>query len=72
MSLTLIIVNWNGGAMLRACLASIAATAGPLAVQVIVVDNASRDGSREAAAREFPQFTVLNSGANLGLLTMKG
>lgn len=66
MDLTIIIVNWNGADLLRDCLASIAATQGQLQLQVIVVDNASRDGSREAAAREFPQFTVLNSGANLG------
>lgn len=66
MDLTIIIVNWNGGDMLRNCLSSIAAAQDQLQLQVIVVDNASRDGSREAAARDFPQFTVLNSGANLG------
>ena len=66
MDLTIIIVNWNGGDLLRDCLASIAATQGDLQLQVLVVDNASRDGSRERAERDFPQFTVIHSGANLG------
>ena len=66
MDLTIIIVNWNGGQLLSDCLASIAATRAGLQLQVIVVDNASRDGSREQAEREFPLFTVLNSGVNLG------
>jgi GT2 family glycosyltransferase len=33
---------------------------------VIVVDNDSADGSRDAAAVAFPEFRVINSGANLG------
>jgi hypothetical protein len=66
MDLTIIIVNWNGGELLRDCLASIAAHREGLDAQVIVVDNNSSDGSREMAEREFPQFTVINSGSNLG------
>lgn len=66
MDLTIIIVNWNGGEMLTDCLASIAKTQGNLKLQVIVVDNASRDGSREAAQKQFPQFHTFNSGSNLG------
>jgi GT2 family glycosyltransferase len=66
MDLTIIIVNWNGGDMIRQCLSSVATAQEHLQIQVIVVDNASRDGSREMVAREFPQFEVINSGANLG------
>jgi GT2 family glycosyltransferase len=66
MDLTIIIVNWNGGDLLHDCLASIDRARAKLQVQVIVVDNASRDGSRERAQREFPQFEVINSGANIG------
>lgn len=66
MDLTIIIVNWNCGQLLLDCLASISANSGGLRLQVIVVDNASRDGSCERAQQEFPQFTVVNSGANLG------
>lgn len=66
MDLTIVIVNWNGGDLLRNCLASVVPARKHLRVQVIVVDNASRDGSREMAEREFPDVQVVNSGANLG------
>ncbi|WP_348649435.1 glycosyltransferase family 2 protein [Methylobacterium aquaticum] len=50
-TLDVVIVNWNGGALLRACLASLAAAeaqlGGALSLRVVVVDNASRDGSLE-------------------------
>lgn len=51
--------------MLR-CLWSIRESRTSLPVKVIVVDNNSADGSRERAAAEFPEFQVLNTGANLG------
>ncbi|AWN50516.1 glycosyltransferase family 2 protein [Methylobacterium sp. 17Sr1-1] len=48
-ALDVVIVNWNGGALLRACLASLAAAedhlGDALPLRVVVVDNASRDGS---------------------------
>lgn len=66
MDLSIIIVNWNGGDELRECLASIRQHSDPRQVQVIVMDNNSSDGSREAVAREFPEMRVVNTGANLG------
>lgn len=66
MSLTIVIVNWNGGELLLRCLRSIRASRQSFPVKVIVVDNDSRDGSREAAQREFPEFNIFNSGSNLG------
>ncbi|MGA4578903.1 glycosyltransferase family 2 protein [Limisphaera sp. VF-2] len=65
-SLTIVIVNWNGGEKLLRCLRSIRNSRTTFPVKVIVVDNDSRDGSRERAAAEFPEFQVLNTGANLG------
>ncbi|MCB4804504.1 GT2 family glycosyltransferase [Methylobacterium brachiatum] len=47
-ALDVVIVNWNGGALLRACLASLASVREAASVQVIVVDNASQDGSADA------------------------
>lgn len=46
-TLAIVIVNWNAGLQLRACLASIAAAArsGFVLGDVVVVDNASADGS---------------------------
>jgi hypothetical protein len=66
LDLTIIIVNWNAGDMLRNCLASISNAPKSRKVDVIVIDNASADGSRDMASREFPEFQVINSGANLG------
>jgi GT2 family glycosyltransferase len=64
-----IIVNYNGRELLRRCLERIVhrvrVPAG-CTLDVLVVDNASTDGSREAIATEFPQVTVTNTGANLG------
>jgi N-acetylglucosaminyl-diphospho-decaprenol L-rhamnosyltransferase len=66
MDLTIIIVNWNTRELLQNCLRSIHAAAGTLQIQTIVVDNNSSDGSREMVTTCFPEFTMLNSGANLG------
>jgi len=64
--LTVVIVNWNGGEQLLRCLHSIRASRTTFPVKVIVVDNDSRDGSWQQAAADFPEFLVLNAGANLG------
>jgi GT2 family glycosyltransferase len=64
--LTIIIVNWNGGDMLLRCLESIRKARAWFGVKVIVVDNNSKDGSRECAAQRFPEYDVFNSGSNLG------
>ncbi len=54
-ALDVVIVNWNGGALLRACLASLAAAEAGLGdalpLRVVVVDNASTDGSLEDLPR---------------------
>lgn len=46
-SLHIVIVSWNAGALLRECMASIAPAAEAMdgEVQVVIVDNASTDGS---------------------------
>ena len=66
MDLTIIIVNWNGGELLRRCLESIRCHADPRHMRVMVVDNNSKDGSRQMAQTGFPEAHVLNSGGNLG------
>jgi GT2 family glycosyltransferase len=64
--LSVIIVNWNTRDLLRACLASLRTSlaASPLAAEVIVVDNASADGSAAMAAAEFPEVQLLANGEN--------
>lgn len=65
--LSFVVVNWNARAFLRGCLQSIPAAAGPLEHEVIVVDNASSDGSADLVARDFPRVELIRSEANLGL-----
>ncbi|HKR60678.1 MAG TPA: glycosyltransferase family 2 protein [Pyrinomonadaceae bacterium] len=45
--LAIVIVNWNGGDFLRSCLDSVVHFPPTIPFEVIVVDNASTDGSRE-------------------------
>lgn len=62
---SIIIVNWNTRELLRDCLASIAAqTVAPH--EVIVVDNASRDGSAAMVQAEFPQVRLIANRDNRG------
>ena len=66
MHTSVIIVNYNGGHALSACLGSLYADPGCDEVEVILVDNGSRDGSARRAARQFPELKVLHSDENLG------
>lgn len=64
--ISVIIVSWNTRELLRGCLNSIRTAAGSLVHEVIVVDNASTDGSPEMVAKEFPAVTLIQSKENLG------
>lgn len=58
---TVVIVAYHSAALLPACLAAI-----PAACPVIVVDNASPDGSADVAAMARPDARVIRAGRNLG------
>jgi GT2 family glycosyltransferase len=60
-----VIVNWNAGAMLGRCLDAVRAQTLPPS-EVVVVDNASDDGSAEGLEARYPGVTVLRPGRNLG------
>ena len=66
LDLSIIIVSWNAKAYLQKCLKSIAQVPGVPAMEIIVVDNASADGSPEMVEKEFPAVRVIRSGGNLG------
>src|SRR5262245_30775151 len=66
MDLSIVIVNWNSAAFLRECLRSIFATATSMELEVIVIDNASFDGSDRVVHREFPAVKFIQSRRNLG------
>jgi len=64
--ISVIIVSWNARRYLRDCLASVRETAGSLIREMIVVDNASTDGSPDMVAEQFPEVTLIRSSENVG------
>ncbi|MDO8682421.1 MAG: glycosyltransferase family 2 protein [Armatimonadota bacterium] len=64
--LSISIVSWNTKDLLRQCLQSTFANLDGLDAEVIVVDNASQDGSADMVAREFPEVTLIRCGTNHG------
>jgi len=60
-----IVLNWNGSRWLEPCLAALEAQTFR-DFEVVVVDNASTDGSADVVPRRFPEYTVLQLPANLG------
>src|SRR5690348_13892088 len=64
--ISIILVTWNGKDVAAECLASIAAHSTGFSTEVIVVDNASTDGTPEMIADQFPWVTLIRNGSNLG------
>jgi len=65
--LSIIILNYNTRDLLRDCLRSVLKSKkNSFAYEIIVVDNASVDGSVEMIKREFPQVKIIQSKENLG------
>ena len=65
-ALSVITVNWNVRELLLEAIASVYASAGRLPVEMIVVDNASTDGSADAVEERFPQAIVIRNAGNAG------
>ena len=64
--ISVVIVSWNARAFLEECLASIARAKRPGVLEVIVVDNASSDGSAEMVETQFPEVRLQRNASNLG------
>ncbi len=64
--LSVIIVTWNVREDLRECLRSLFDNSGAVPMEVIVVDNASQDGTAEMVRTEFPQVHLIVNAQNLG------
>ena len=72
MDISIIIVNYNTRQYVLQCLESIYSeeyACDPQKVEVLVVDNASADGSMEAVARQFPQAKIIANDKNWGFAT---
>jgi len=63
---SVVILSFNGIGYLRECLASLFECTSGIEFEVIVVDNASTDGSPEMVEREFPQVRLLRRSTNAG------
>jgi len=63
---SVLLVSFNTKSLLPRCFESIRQSAGSLSYEVIVVDNASRDGSAEFIRQNYPEVKLIESGANLG------
>lgn len=63
---SIVIVNWNTRALLGACLDSIRATLGKVSYEIIVVDNASTDGSLEWLRATQPDVELIPNRENVG------
>lgn len=60
-----IVLTWDAADDALSCLGSLAAL-NPAPDQIVVVDNASRDGSADLIAHRFPSFTLIRNQNNLG------
>jgi GT2 family glycosyltransferase len=61
---SVVIVNFNGGDLLLQSVASVLAST--LSVEIILIDNASTDGSREPVEKRYPQIQWLKNSRNRG------
>ncbi|MEO8607766.1 MAG: glycosyltransferase family 2 protein [Chloroflexota bacterium] len=64
--LGIVIVNWNTCSYLKRCLETVLASTGDFSYRVLVVDNASTDGSADMLRRDFPNVELIVSATNGG------
>jgi len=67
MKLSIIIVNYNSGALTHSCIESLYREGLPKQSEIIVVDNASRDDSVPFLRADFPEITLIANDTNAGL-----
>lgn len=72
--LSIVIVNYNNAKLLEACLKSVQNFSQKLALEIIVSDNGSSDGSQKMLKDKFPEVTLIENNENLGFIkaTNKG
>lgn len=63
---TALVVNYNTRDLLAPCVASLRAGAAGLRLQIVIVDNASRDGSADVLRRDFADCELIFNDVNVG------
>ncbi len=63
---SVIIVSWNGKKFVRECLESLFSECKSTSLEVILVDNASTDGTPDLVEKEFPAVKVIKEKRNHG------
>lgn len=66
--LSIVIVNTNNCKLLKECLGSIYKNTRKASFEIIVVDNASRDGSQEMVRTAFPEVRLIENPQNMGFI----
>jgi hypothetical protein len=68
MTISIIIANWNTKELIEGCINSIinSTPAGELSYEIIIIDNASSDGSREYLRSVKDKITLIENDTNIG------
>jgi N-acetylglucosaminyl-diphospho-decaprenol L-rhamnosyltransferase len=62
-----VVLNFNGGWAVESCIAALLATDWPAgALDVVLIDNASTDGSADAVVASHPEVRLVRNGTNTG------
>lgn len=65
-ALSAIVVSWNAKRYVHECLTSLCNQNLNVDFEIVLVDNASSDGTPEMVRRDFPQVTVIDNSRNFG------
>jgi len=64
--LSIVVISWNARDVLKGCLESLKPVVADGSCRVLVVDNASEDGSAEMVSSDYPDVTLIKAESNLG------
>ncbi len=64
--LSIVILSWNTKELVRECLTALRGASDGLRTEIVVIDNASEDGSPDLIAAEFPEVVLVRNAENRG------
>lgn len=67
LDLSVVIVSWNSAEFLEECLGAVYEAAGAEEIEIVVVDNASTDGSAALIKHHFPDVRLIENTRNMGV-----